>query len=54
MELKIEKKFFCLLDSYIWIRYDKFSLLQTKCLSSGVNVLRNSLKISHVTNRDIS
>ena len=44
---------FCFADNYIWIGYGKFSPLQRKYLSSRVNVLTNSLKISHVTNKDI-
>ena len=40
-------------DTSIWIGCAKISLLQKKYLSSGVNVLTNSLKFLHITNRDI-
>ena len=47
--------FFNFLDKCIWIGYGKFWLLQRKYLSSGVLlvILTKSLKISHITNRDI-
>ena len=44
---------FCFLDNCIWNGYGKLSLLQRRYLSSGVNILTNSLNISHITNRDI-
>ena len=45
------EKFFCFWDTCIWIRSVKLSLLSTSCLSSEVNVLRNSLRILYITKR---
>ena len=53
MEQTIDKKLFVFLHNCIWIDYCKFSLLQRKHLSLGVNVLTNSSKISDITNSDI-
>ena len=50
---KNAEKWLYLLDNCIWIGCRKFSLLRRKYLSSVVNVLTNSPKISHITNRDI-
>ena len=52
MAQKLEKKLY-VWDTCIWIGYGKLSLLQRKYLSSGVNMLTNSLKILDITNRDI-
>ena len=41
------------LDNCIWIGYAKLSLWLRNNFSSGVNVSKISLKISHVTNRHI-
>ena len=39
------------LDTWIWIGCVKLSLLSKQCLSPAVNVLRNSLRILHMTKR---
>ena len=51
---RIEKweKICCSWERRIWSGCFKFSLLRREYLSLGVNVLRNSLKILHVTKRD--
>ena len=46
-----EKKF-CFLHNFIWIGFGKFSLLQKEYLSSSINALTNSPKISDITKRD--
>ena len=51
MQSKTEKKLFFWGNS-IWIGWVKFSLLRREYLSSAVNVLTNSLKIFHRTNKD--
>ena len=50
--VKSWEKIFRFLDHSIWIGYSKFSDLQRKYFSSGVNVLTNGLKILDVTNKD--
>ena len=47
------EKVFCFWDNSAWTGGIKFSLLRTEYLSSAVNVLTNSLKILHITNRDL-
>ena len=47
------EKVFRFLDNYIWPGCDKFLLLRRKYLPSPVIVLKNSLKISYITKRDI-
>ena len=49
---KNRKKVFCSSDDSIWIGCVKLSLLRRECLSLAVNVLTNSPKIVHITNRD--
>ena len=46
------EKFFCFWDKCIWICYVKPPLFRREYLSSAVNMLTNSLKISYVTKRD--
>ena len=50
---KNSEKSFLLWDNCTWIGSCKFSLLQRKCMSSAVNLLINSPKISPITNRHI-
>ena len=52
MQKKIEKIFF-FWDNCIQIGYVKLSLLSREYLSSAINVLKNSLKILHITKRDL-
>ena len=52
MHYKVHKKIFTFLDNCISIGYRKFSVLQRKCFSSGVNVLKNGLKVSYITKKD--
>ena len=47
------RKICCFWDKCIWIGSLRFSLLRREYLSSTVNVLINSLKILHVTKRDL-
>ena len=47
---KTDNSFFW--DKTIWIGHVKLSLLRREYWSSAVNVLRNSLKIFHITKRD--
>ena len=49
---KNAEKVICLWDNCIWIGIVKLSLLRTGYFSSAANVLRSSLKISHVAKRD--
>ena len=53
IEVKNVEKVFCFLDNWIWIGCGKFLLLQTKYLSSAVNVLANSPKLLDITKRNI-
>ena len=46
------KKEFCFSDNSIWITSVKLSLLTSEYLSSAVNVVTDSLKILHTTNRN--
>ena len=47
------EKVFCFLDNCVWIGWGTFYLLRRKYLSSAVNVLTNSSKISDITKRDV-
>ena len=47
------QKGFCFWGNSVWIGCIKLSLLRTEYLSSAVNVLTDSLKILHVTKRDL-
>ena len=47
------EKTFSAWDNWIWIGCFKISLLSTECLSPGVNVWTNSLKILDTTETDI-
>ena len=47
------QKGFCFWGNSVWIGCIKLSLLRTEYLSSPVNVLTDSLKILHVTKRDL-
>ena len=46
------RKSFNFLDNFILIGVGKFSILQRKYFSPGVNVLRNGLKISDISKED--
>ena len=52
MQQKIEKKIFSFSDNCMWMRCIKLSLLGREHLSTAVIVLRNSLKLFHITKRD--
>ena len=47
------EKIFCFWDNYIWIDCCKISLLPREYFSLTVDVLTNSPKHLHITNRDI-
>ena len=47
------EKVYCFWDKCIWIRCVELSLFRRVYLSSTVNVLTSSLKILHVTKRDL-
>ena len=51
--VKSPESFFCFLDYCIWIDCCIFSLLQREYLSSAVNMVANSPKISDITKGDI-
>ena len=51
--IKNSEKFFCFYDSFIWIRNGKLSQSRTGYLSSTVNVLTNTRKISNITKGEI-
>ena len=53
IEQKVQKKFFCFLDNYIWIGSGKFSKFGREYLSWTAIVLRNPPKISHISKTDI-
>ena len=52
--VKIWEEIFSFLDHLFWIGCHKLSLLPGKKIPSGVNVLKNVLKISDITNKDFS
>ena len=52
MQKEIEKKFFVFEDKCICLGCVKLSLLGKEYLSTPFNVLTNSLKILHITERD--
>ena len=52
MHQKCGKMFFCYWDNWIWRCCNKLSLLRREYLLSGVNVLTNSPKILHITQRE--
>ena len=52
MSDKLRKTFSCL-DNCIWIGCFKIFLLSREYLSSGVNLLRNGIKILDTTKTDI-
>ena len=52
MQKKNEGNIFFLSDNIVWIGCVQLSPLRREYLSSAVNVLTNSLKISHMTKRD--
>ena len=47
------ERVFRFLDNCIWIGWSTFLLLRRQCLSSAVNMLRNSPTIAHIIKRDI-
>ena len=49
---KTFRKLFLFLDNSVWLGCVKLFLLTREYLSSAVNVLRNSLKIFHITKID--
>ena len=53
MQLKIDKTGSLFWDKSIWSGSQKICILRREYLSSGVNVLTNSLKIWDVTKADI-
>ena len=53
MQLKIDKTGSLFWDKSIWSCSQKICILRREYLSSGVNVLTNSLKIWDVTKADI-
>ena len=48
-----KKKVFPFWDKIVWSCCQKICILRREYLSSGVNVIKNSLKISDVTKADI-
>ena len=50
---KNSEKVFCFWDNSIWIGCIKLSVLRREYLPSELNLLKNSLKILHITNRDL-
>ena len=50
---KTEKNVFSFWDKSVWSCEQKIWILRREYLSSGVNVLTNSLKISDLTKADI-
>ena len=49
---KSQGKIFYFIDNFTWIGSIKYSLLESEYLSTALNMLTNSLKISHITKRD--